>query len=91
MLLISTEAVTSLEYDSESKANTSSSFLPLYTSSFPIPPLISISPSPIDLPPFYNNIDQLNLIQRKQLIQQYQKQIANIIVQLYMLIRGIRV
>jgi len=52
-----------------SKTSTGSA-LPLYTSSLPPP---SSSLSPIDSPPSYNNMSQINL---HEIIQQQQKQLA---------------
>jgi len=66
--LASIEIALSLGYDFESKASTSTSSLPLYTSSSLTPPLPSLLPSLIDSLPIYNNISQLNPIQAEQLI-----------------------
>ena len=67
-LLASIEITLSLGYDFESKASTSTSSLPLYTSSSLTSPLPSLLPSLIDSLPIYNNMSQLNPIQAEQLI-----------------------
>ena len=61
------------------------SALPLYTSSPspPLPPPLSSSPSPIDLPPFYPIMSQINL---HEVIQQQQEQLAAIQVQIQALL-----
>jgi len=52
--------------------------LPLYTSSPPSPPPPLSSSSPIDLPPSYNNMSQINLY---EIIRQQQEQLAAIQIQ----------
>ena len=61
-LLSHTEILLSSEYELESETSTGSA-LPLYTS----------SPSPIDSPPSYNNMSQINL---HEIIRQQQEQLA---------------
>jgi len=73
-LLTPTEIASSSKYKSESKNNTTSSLLPLYTLSPPIPLPLSSSLSPIPLPPLHN-MSQYGSINYKQIIQQQQKQL----------------
>jgi len=62
----------SSEYESDTETS-AGSVLPLYTSSPPSPPL-SLSPIPIDSPPFYNiNMSQINF---QEIIRQQQEQMA---------------
>ena len=68
--------MSSSEYKSESETSTDSA-LPLYTS----PPLPL--PTPIDLPPTYNNMSQINL---HEIICQQQEQLAAIQVQIQALL-----
>ena len=71
--------MSSSEYESESETSTSSA-LPLYTSSPPTPP--PYSPSPIDSPPHYN-MSQINF---QEIIRQQQEQMAVIQAQIQALL-----
>jgi len=61
--------------------------LPLYTSSPPSPLPLSSSPSPIDSPPSYNNMSQINLY---EIIRQQQEQLVAMQVQIQaLLVEGV--
>jgi len=68
----------------ESETSTGS-VLSLYTSSPPSPPPPLSSPSPIDSPPSYNNMSQINLY---EIIRQQQEQLAAIQAQIQALLIG---
>jgi len=59
------------------------SALPLYISSLPIPPPLSQSPSPIESPPPYHNMSQINL---HEIIRQQQEQLVAIQAQIQALL-----
>jgi len=65
------EIASSSEYELESKANTTSSPLPIYISSLLTPP--PSLPSPIDSLPFYHTMSQHDLY---AIIRQQQEQLA---------------
>jgi len=73
------------EYKLESKSSTGS-VLPLYISSLPTLPPQSISPSPIDSPPSYNN--NMSHIDFQAIIHQQQEQLAAMQVQIQALLAG---
>ena len=76
-----TEISSSSEYETQSETSMGSA-LPLYTSSPPIPPPQSQSPSPIDSSPYYN-MSQLNL---QEIIWQQQEQLATMQAQIQVLL-----
>jgi len=60
------------EYELEAETSIGS-VLPLYKSSLPLPPPLPLSSSPIDSPPPYYNISQLDF---QNIIRQQQEQLA---------------
>ena len=67
--LVLIEIKSSLEYELEKEASTSSTLL-LYTLLSSIPPLLSLLPTPIDFPLIYYNISQYGSFNMKQILLQ---------------------